>query len=116
MHVLNEIHKIGHLDREIQIWSVSENRTDTGSVERTPVSLGTFWAKMEFAMGTSSGSKEADTSGKLTEMQMQSFIIRYNAAVTPKHYITYSDQTYDIKGINEEGRQRFMRLIVQRRL
>lgn len=112
---LNEIYKIGSLDRVIEIFAISETRTGSGAVQRTQVSLGTYWAKVEYVTGSSGGSKESDEAGKLTEFQMVSFIIRIIDGLTPKNYIRYDGEDYDIKGINEEGRKRFIRIIAQRR-
>jgi hypothetical protein len=112
---LNEIHKIAHLDRIIEIFAVGEERTDSGAVRRTPVSLGTHWAKVEYVGGSAGGSKEADEGGKLTEFQIVTFIIRKIAGITPKNYIRHDGEDYDIKGINEEGRNRFQKIIAQRR-
>jgi head-tail adaptor len=112
---LNEIHKIGHMDRIIEIFQVGETRSDSGAVIRNQVSLGTHWAKVEYVVGSAGGSKEADEGGKLTEFQMLTFIIRKIAGITPKNYIRFDGEDYDIKGINEEGRNRFQKIIAQRR-
>jgi head-tail adaptor len=112
---LNEMHKIGSLDRVIEIFAIAEARTGTGAVKRTPFSLGTYWAKVEYVGGSAGGSKEGEEAGKLTEFQTVSFIIRKIDGITPKNYIRYDAQDYDIKGINEEGRNRFLKIIAQRR-
>jgi len=103
------------MDRIIEIFQVGETRSPSGAVVRTPVSLGTRWAKVEYVGGSAGGSKEADEAGKLTEFQMVSFIIRKLPGLSPKNYIRFVGEDYDIKGINEEGRNRFQKIIAQRR-
>jgi hypothetical protein len=44
MRVLNEIHKIARLDREIEIWRITETRTATGGVSKTNTSGNVFVA------------------------------------------------------------------------
>lgn len=111
--VLNQIHKIGQLDREIEIWRKTESRTDTGAVRVTNTSLGTFWAYVDYGSGT--GIDEKEDAGKLVEFQKTSFVIRYYSDLTPKDYITYEGETYDIRGIIEQGRKRFLKIITERR-
>jgi SPP1 family predicted phage head-tail adaptor len=115
MRILNEIHKIARLDREIEIWRITETRTGTGGVSKTNTSLGTFWAMVDYG-GRSGGQQEVEYAGKLTEIQSVSFVIRYYEGITPKDFITYEGATYDIKEIVEEGRRRFHRIFAQKRV
>lgn len=115
MHVLNQIHSIGRLDREIEIWRINETRTATGAVTKVNTSLGTFWAHVDYG-ARGGGQRELEYAGKLTEIQSVSFVIRYYEGLTPKDFITYEGATYDIKEIVEEGRRRFHRIFTQKRV
>jgi len=114
-HLLNRLHAIGHMDRRIEIYAVTETRTATGAVTMGETKIADAWAKLEYVTGSQGGGKESEAGGKLTDFTTATFTIRHDERITPKHYIRYNSQDYDIKAITEEGRDRFIKLITQLR-
>jgi hypothetical protein len=111
MEVLGEVIKIGKMDRKVFIHTPTIERTDTGAAVRDGSTSVKAWAFMEFPAG---GVKEENDGGKVTDFTNLQFTIRYRT-LTPINYLVYNSEEYDIIGIHEISRRRYLKLICQKR-
>ncbi len=112
MEVLGQVMKIGSMDRKVFIHTPMIERTDTGAAVEDGSTSVAVWAFMEFP--SIAGVKEEDVSGKITDFTNVNFTIRYRT-LTPVNYLVYNSEEYDIIGMHEIQRKRFLKLICQKR-
>ena len=95
--------RIGKSDRRIEIQRATETTNGYGEKVETWSELATVWAEL---MKTS-GQKEAISNQQDTAAKTLTFKIRSSSTtrgITPKDRVIYSGDTFDIKGIDEIGR------------
>lgn len=115
MAVLNEKIDPGTMDRIISIYQVNNTKQPNGEDILTPQKIQDVWAAIDYDTGQQ-GGKEEDAGGKLTDFTGITFTVRYLDYLTPKHYLAYAGDDYDIYAIEEVGRRQFTRIKATRRL
>lgn len=101
---LSHILDPGELDRRITLQAASGSQDAYGEGNATWYDLAELWAKVEWKTGT-----EGMDAGQVAQSQMVDFTIRYRA-VAPENRIKFEDKYYDIEGMEQIGRKRFLKL------
>jgi SPP1 family predicted phage head-tail adaptor len=93
----------GQLDRRITLQSASVSTDGFGQAVRTYSTLAQVWAKVEYK-----GTNEGNEASKLTSVNKVRFTIRYRSDVDATVKISWGGNTYEIEGVNLEGRERYL--------
>lgn len=110
---ISQIEKIGRLDRRVVIATETQGRDALGGETLTWTTLLTCWAKKE-----ESGGSENYEADKNTAISKTVWTIRYNTTsktINEKMLLRYDSKDYDIISIEQFGRNRFLRLITEKR-
>lgn len=105
--------KIGRMDRRITFRQSTDTQSDSGATVESFADVATVWANVT---ATGSGS-ERFVMEKETAFNQKYFTIRYRTDLNEKMIITYENDIYDIKSIQEleDTRKRFLKLKAEKR-
>lgn len=95
-----------NLDRRITLVSNVQTIDSSGGIVLTPTSK-TIWANKSFTGGD--GGQEYEEKGVIKGNTDTIFTIRYRT-VTHKDHIEYQGKKYDIRRIEDVGRNNYLRL------
>lgn len=97
----------GELDRRITIQTASATGVD--ALGESTSGWSTYsqpWAKIEWESGS-----EGEDASQIANREIVSFLIRYDANITPMMRISYDSDLFDIESITQVGgRKRFQLL------
>lgn len=99
----------GKLDRRIILRSASVSTDGFGQAVRTYSDLGKVWAKVDYT-----SVSEGNEANKLTSVNKVRFTIRYRSDVDATNKVSWDGKTYEVEGVNLEGRERY--LVLETRL
>jgi head-tail adaptor len=104
---------IGYLDRRIDIMEPASGRNVYGEVyESTPVKVATVWAALDNKSASGAVIQEQEsTINRVTWRVRSSNLTR---GVTPKYYIRYGSDRYNILAVQEVGRKAEIHFITER--
>lgn len=109
---LKEHVKIGALDRQITLRSEAAATTNSlGEVTAVTNTDTNVWAHI--INDDRVTGEEHDVNDKQTVVEMRTFVIRYRT-VTYSNKIIYNSSVYDIIGIEEIGRRKFLKVKTKR--
>lgn len=98
------------LDRKISIYEPVKTRTASGfeKDQYQLISLGEVYAQLKFGPG-----KETQEGKQVVSSNSYVFKIRYRADLKETFIIGFEGNYYDILGIMEEGRRRFLHITAE---
>jgi len=94
----------GKLDRRVELQSASVSTDGFGQAVRTYSTLASVWAQVDYT----GAPKEGNEAGKLASVNRVRFTIRYRTDVDATIKIVWKGDTYEVEGISQEGRERFL--------
>lgn len=101
----------GSLNRKIIIQtSFYTSKQDSGERNEQWTTYATVYA----SIGESSGGEALETN-QVAATNNTTFTIRYKAGIKTKMRIQYNDELYNIKGIEEIGRRRYLIIKTEKR-
>ena len=96
---------VGKLDRRIIIQEGLESQSSSGAISRAWTTYNTVWAKLE-----DMGGGESYQAGQEKPIKKTVFTVRYDSGLNEKMRVFYGSRYYDIRLIEEEGRQDYLKL------
>ena len=102
--------QIGELDRRI---TIQESTATTDSYGEETLVWSTYrkvWAKLGYVSGNE--TFEADQK---TAIRTEKFFVRYDSCITEKMRISWDSGYYDIRAIEQLGREKYLVLKCERR-
>ena len=101
---------IGNLDRRIVIQASTVSRDGYGEGVPAWSTFRTVWAWIRPV-----NVSEAEKSNKITASETVRFVVRYRSDYNEKMRIVYNSATYDIRGIQEVGRRKYLDITAERK-
>ena len=102
--------QIGNLDRRITVQTSTTSTDAVGQPIETWATYRKAWAMLTYDRGD-----EYFEADQKTAVRIVKFIIRYDSGVTEKMRICYGSGLYDIRAIEEIGRQKYLVLKTEKR-
>ena len=101
---------VGAMDRRIQIGTYTEIKNDSGENLRTWTYANAIWAQLQPA----GGREQLEADQKVGAIDAI-FLIRYRSGITQRNLVKYNSENYDILGIEEVDRKRYLKLITKKK-
>src|SRR5690606_29910632 len=95
----------GNLDRQVTLETYTAGRDEYGGTTEEWGSPEKVWANVRFPT-----AREAFQGDQLTAVQSAVFTIRHREGVTPKMRVILDGLTYNITGVTEPERRRWLQL------